>query len=134
VTILDTGPLVAFLDKNDPHHAWAKREMDLRPVPFLTCEAVLSEACFLLEAYGGQIGVMDMVSRGSLKPSFVLAQNTEAVKSLMTKYADLPMSLADACLVRMTEIADDPIVMTTDSHLGIYRRFGRQPIKTLLPG
>ena len=51
----------------------------------------------------------------------------------MDKYADVPMSFADACLVRMTEILPDPIVITTDADFRIYRRFSRQIVPSLLP-
>ena len=46
--LADTGPLVALINKRDRHHAWASDQATRLPAPFLTCEAVLSEACFLL--------------------------------------------------------------------------------------
>jgi predicted nucleic acid-binding protein len=53
--------------------------------------------------------------------------------NLIDKYDDVPMSLADACLVRMSELAADPLVLTTDADFRIYRRNGRQMIACLLP-
>ena len=57
----------------------------------------------------------------------------EAVLKLMHKYADVPASLADACLVRMTEVVDDPILLTTDGDFRVYRRHSRQAIPCVLP-
>lgn len=51
----------------------------------------------------------------------------------MRRYADVPMSLADACLVRMSELSDDASVLTLDSDFRIYRRLGRQAIPLLTP-
>ena len=52
----------------------------------------------------------------------------------MAKYHDIPMSLADACLVRMAELLPDPVVLTTDSDFAVYRRFGRRVVPYLSPG
>ena len=52
---------------------------------------------------------------------------------LIQKYSDVPMSLADACLVHMTEKLAAPLVLTTDADFRIYRRHGRQIIPCLLP-
>jgi predicted nucleic acid-binding protein len=52
---------------------------------------------------------------------------------LMEKYADVPMSLADACLVRMSEAASDAVILTTDRDFRIYRRHGRQVVPCLTP-
>ena len=57
----------------------------------------------------------------------------DAVIRLLQKYADVPMSLADACLVRMTEVYSDPVLLTTDSDFRIYRRHGRQTIPSVMP-
>jgi predicted nucleic acid-binding protein len=51
----------------------------------------------------------------------------------MEKYADVPMSLADACLVRMTEMVSDAVILTTDRDFQIYRRHGRQVVACLTP-
>jgi predicted nucleic acid-binding protein len=59
VVLLDTGPLVAALSRNDHAHAWAKSQFAALPAPFLTCEPVISEACFLLrQLRGGASGVL----------------------------------------------------------------------------
>jgi uncharacterized protein len=132
--IVDTGPLVAFLDTRDPRHAWAQETFNRFSLPLVTCEAVLSEACFVVgQATGRQNAVMGLVSRGVLAIDFRLASHFEAVRKLMTKYASVPMSLADSCLVRMTEIDTRASLVTMDSDFRIYRRNGRQAIPVVMP-
>jgi uncharacterized protein len=74
-----------------------------------------------------------MLRRRALVLSFDLGAELEPVLTLMDKYADVPMSLADACLVRMSETLPDPAVLTTDSDFKIYRRHSRQVVPCLLP-
>ena len=135
VVLADTGPIVAYLSGRDRHHAWAVGVFkQLRP-PLLTCEAVLSEAVFLLRlAPGGGDRVMDLVSRGVLEVRFDLHREVAAVTGLLRRYRSLPMDMADACLVRMSELHGDCVLLTVDSEFrDIYRRNGRQVIPTLLP-
>jgi len=132
--IVDTGPLVAFLNARDPHHAWARETFDTFRLPLVTCEAVLSEACFLVgRAKGGQNGILGLVSRGVVALDFHLLSEFEAVRKLMTKYASVPMSLADACLVRMTEIDARATLLTFDDDFRVYRRNGRQAVPVIMP-
>jgi predicted nucleic acid-binding protein len=135
VVLADTGPIVAFLNGRDRHHGWAVEAFrQLRP-PLLTCEAVLSEAVFLLRsAPGGGDCVMDMVKRGVIQLAFDLSGDVEAVSALRRRYRSLPMDLADACLVRMSELHADCALLTVDSEFrDVYRRNGRQSIPALLP-
>jgi predicted nucleic acid-binding protein len=135
VVLADTGPIVAYLNGRDRHHAWAVGELkQLRP-PLLTCEAVLSEAVYLLRATaGGGDRVLDMIGRGVLRARFDLQGEVTAVTGLLRRYRSQPMDLADACLVRMSELHADCAVLTVDSEFrDVYRRNGRQVIPTLLP-
>ena len=132
--LADTGPLVALINKRDRHHAWAADQATRLPAPFLTCEAVLSEACFLLQHMeGSPSDLLDLVARGVLRPSFDLREEIEPVQKLIKKYADQPMSLADACLVRMSEQIADSLVFTLDRDFSVYRRLGRRVIPTIAP-
>jgi predicted nucleic acid-binding protein len=135
VVLADTGPIVAYLNRRDRHHTWAVEVFkQLRP-PLLTCEAVLSEAVFLLRlAPGGGERVMELVSIGVLEVRFDLRREVPAVTGLLRRYRSLPMDMADACLVRMSELHGDCALLTVDSEFrDIYRRNGRQVIPTLLP-
>jgi predicted nucleic acid-binding protein len=137
VVLVDTGPIVAYLNGRDRHHAWAVSAFrQLRP-PLLTCEAVMSEAVFLLRsAPGGGDKVMDLARRGVVHVAFDLQGEVAAVSGLLRRYRSLPMDLADACLVRMSELQADCVLLTVDSEFrDIYRRNGRQVIPTLIaPG
>jgi uncharacterized protein len=134
-TLVDTGPIVAFLNRRDRHHGWAVETLAEIRAPLLTCEAVLSEAAYLVRRVaGGPEKVIELLTRGVLDTSFRLAAEATAVKKLLARYGDLPMDLADACLVRMSELHDDCRVLTIDSEFrNVYRRRGRQAIPTLMP-
>ena len=132
--LLDTGPIVAYLNERDQHHGWAVSVWNHLPPPLLTCDAVLSEACFLVETHGGSADwVMELVERGIVTSGFTLADHATRLRALLKKYRSTPMSLADACLVRMSELNPRHTVLTTDSDFRIYRRDGRHVIPTLMP-
>lgn len=132
--VVDTGPLVAFLSSRDRYHAWVTGVLDGIAPPLITCESVLSEACFLLQGVsGGAEAVFELLSRGLVKSTFRLDAEVDSVRRLMTKYSSVPMSLADACLVRMAELERDVVVLTLDSDFRIYRRHRRQTVPTLMP-
>jgi predicted nucleic acid-binding protein len=130
--LIDTGFLVALLSRRDMHHAWAAAQAAQHPPPWQTCEAVLSETFHLLGP-GGSSKLAALLERKAVIPSFAFARDQEPVLALIAKYAQVPISLADACLVRMTETLADPILLTTDSDFRIYRRHSRQAIPCLLP-
>lgn len=132
--LVDTGPLVAVLNANDEHHAWAREAFGRLPPPVFTCEAVLSEAQFLLTDRGGDpLAVLDWVRRGVINLAFEAEDEIERLMALQRSYGSLPMDFADACLVRMAELHPRSRVLTTDSHFRIYRRNGRQLIPLLAP-
>jgi predicted nucleic acid-binding protein len=132
--LVDTGPLTAWLNRSDAHHDWAKHQFARPRPPLTTSEAVLSEAVFLLHRAGESGGaVPQLVQRGVLQVAPVLQAEASAVTSLMRKYADIPMSLADACLVRLSELVPHAVVYTLDADFGVYRRKGRSVIPVLTP-
>lgn len=132
--ILDTGPIVAFLNKRDRYFSWANEVFKLLKPPVYTCDSVISEACFLLRnVEGGSIAVVELLERDLIVVDFDLASEIQAVKKLMSKYANVPMSLADACLIRMTEIEKGSQIITLDRDFNVYRRFGRQQVPVLMP-
>lgn len=133
-TIVDTGPLVAFFSKTDSHHAWATEQFTRVTTPLLSCEAVMSEVCFLLYAEGSNADhALKAVARGAIRLDFSLGAEIESVCRLMARYRDAGVSLADACLVRMSEIHPRCEVMTLDRDFLIYRREGRRTIPLIAP-
>jgi len=74
-----------------------------------------------------------LLRRGAVVLRFDLGHELAPVLDLMRKYRDVPMGLADACLVRMTEVLLGPVILTTDTDFRLYRRHSRQIIPVLLP-
>jgi uncharacterized protein len=132
--LIDTGPLVALLNRRDRYHRWARETLDAVEPPIFTCEAVLSEACFLLgSATGGQDAVLELIAKDIVRVDFQIDQEIAALRPMMKKFADIPMSLADACLVRMSELDPQSVIVTLDSDFRVYRRNRRQTIPTITP-
>lgn len=105
----------------------------LRP-PVITCEAVVTETIHLLSNYGqSPETIWQFFDRGVIELSFDLSVELESVAGLMRRYADVPMDLADACLVRMSELKPDCKILTVDRDFTFYRRFGRQVIPLISP-
>ena len=134
-TLVDTGPLVAYLDRRECHHDWAKTWFGGLREAALTCEPVITEACFLLRRSqpGTDLLLLDLVVQGRLVVDFDLGDEAEAVAALMSRYASVPMSLADACLVRMAEIHPNSRILTLDSDFRVYRKEERTPIEAIFP-
>jgi predicted nucleic acid-binding protein len=132
--LVDTSALVALWSPSERHHAWARTHWDRLMPPLLTCEAVLTEAAYLLSAYPRRLEAMRKAwRRGLLKLDFSAQDQRDPLRRLIDRYSDAPMSLADACLVRMSELHADCLVWTLDSHFEAYRRHGRQTIPVLMP-
>ena len=128
--VADTGLLKALLDRNDPFHLWAK---DIFPkhVPWITCEAVLTETVHLT---GAPQKVMQLVARGDLQVKFSAESEAQRLAELLDKYRDNGMELADACLVRMAELENSAVVFTLDrKDFSIYRKHGNQPVSCIFP-
>lgn len=132
--IIDAGPLVALVNARDGNHKWTVAQLERVASPMVTCESAVSEALFLLRAvHGGVAAIAGMLSSGGLRVDFSLTAEMATICALMIKYADVPMSLADACLVRMSEQFPKHRVMTFDSDFRQYRRNRRQSIPLLAP-
>lgn len=130
--LADASFLVSLLDRRDGYHKWASAVAAQYPPPWRTCEAALSEALYLLGPHG-KIAFAELLHRGALLVTFAFQPEREHVIALMKKYSEVPMSFADACLVRMSEIAANPIVLTTDTDFRIYRRHSRQSVPSIMP-
>jgi uncharacterized protein len=132
--LLDTGPLVSFLVPNASDHLWTLEQWKrLRP-PLLTCEAVLAEAAFLLKReHSDADALFALIERGAIRIGLSMQQEHADVRALMRRYRNRPMSLAHACLVRMSEMENAATVLTLDSGFLIYRRHGNRVIPVLMP-
>jgi predicted nucleic acid-binding protein len=132
--LVDMGPLVAYLDRSDQYHDWAKEEFMRLTRPLLSCEAAIAETLFLLRRGGIDAdALLNLIGRGVVVLEFSFATEIGAIQQLMKTYRNVPMSLADACLVRMAEIHEKSTVMTLDSDFMIYRKSRRKVISLLCP-
>jgi predicted nucleic acid-binding protein len=128
--VVDAGFLIALFIGRDSNHRWADHVARQHPPPWKTCEAAISETFHMV---GARDQYSMLLRRGAIVPAFHFNEATESVLRLMEKYADVPMSFADACLVHMSEVLPDPIVLTTDADFRVYRRSNRQVVPCVLP-
>ena len=132
--IVDAGPLVAYFKRDDLYHQWSREHLGSLQPPLYSCDAVISEACFLLrKTDSGVDRLMEFLERGIVTLDFSIRSELPALRKLLRRYRSIPMSLADACLVRMSELLKDPVIVTLDSDFTIYRRHRRQRIPLFMP-
>lgn len=100
----------------------------------LTCEPVLTEAAFLLKREGQEADpIFELLSRGVIQVPLSVQEEVADIRALMHRYRNRPMSLADACLVRLSELHPHAELFTQDSDFLIYRRHGNKVIPVLMP-
>jgi uncharacterized protein len=129
--ILDAGPLIAALNERDEHHTWACEVLERLGPPFYSCPEALAEAAAMTRRPSA---IVEMVRANEIILAFDLSAETDAVLRLLKKYTDREMDLADACIVRMTELIRDSHVITVDRQdFQIYRRNGRDRIPLIMP-
>ena len=132
--LLDTGPLVAFLNPREEHHLWAVDIFQRLNSLFITCESVLTEAFHLLaRSPHGAVRLSDFCRSGIVQIDFRLLDNMKSVDELIRKYRDVPMSLADACLVQLADQNRGAAVITTDRDFLVYRTKSRRHIPVISP-
>ena len=129
--ILDAGPLIAVLNKRDAHHRWARETLHRLGPPFYSCAEAMAEAAAMT---GKPAAIVEMIRAEEIILAFDLSAQTAGVLSLLKKYHDRDMDLADACIVRMTELIRDSQVITLDRNdFAAYRRNGRDFIPVIVP-
>lgn len=132
--IVDTGPLVAYFDRDSQYHGWVRDRFQELTDPLISCQPVLTEALFVLKRGGLDPDlVLALVERGDLVCDFDVRREITTLRRLLRKYRDLPATLADVCLVRMSELHRECSVFTLDRDFHVYRRNGRQSIPVISP-
>lgn len=126
--LLDTGPLVALLSRNDVNHARARQIFAECAPPFRCCEAVVAEACFLMRKVHatGPVDVAALGVRGVFSIAIAAQEHWADIAALLKKYADRPISLADACLIQCAEIHQEARIATFDSDFAVYKWAGKR--------
>ena len=131
--LLDTGVIVALLDRNDRFHKRCAATLEEIRRPLVTCEAVIAESCYLLrEIFGAPQAVLANITEGVFLLPFQLSQSATAVRAIMRKYADLPIDFADACLVHLAEQLRTGDILTLDSDFELYRWSRTQTFQLLV--
>jgi uncharacterized protein len=134
IVLPDTGPWVALHCRDDAFHGWARDQFAQITSPLMTCEAVVAETCFLLAHAGHDPAkALALIARGVVRVGMVLGDEITPAQALFERYDNVPASLADACLVRMSELYERCRVFTLDTDFHIYRHHGRKVIPLLSP-
>ena len=127
--IADTGFLVAYWSKKDAHHRWA-RSLTVT-APLRTCEAVLTEAAYLL---GTPEPVLQMLADGDLTADFQAEKHATDLLRWLNKFADLDPGFADACVVKLGELHPRAEILTTDrGDFSAYRTLAGKPLRCIFP-
>jgi predicted nucleic acid-binding protein len=134
LTLLDTGPLVALMDRSEEHHEWARATFTGLRLPLPTCQAVITETCFVLRHEPEPLAKFCRhVGRGDFVDAFDFATLAPRAMGLMERYANVPMSFADPCLVTLAEQSEEARVVTLDRDFLIYRRSDGRSVGILAP-
>ena len=128
--IADSGLLIAALDRGDEHHQWACRAFEEHQPPWFVCEPVLAEVS---ASIGTPIPVLEMLLAGDLEMAFQIEEHAPELLALVRKYRDQKMDLADACVVRMSELFDATVFTVDKKDFSIYRRHSRQKVPCVFP-
>ncbi|MGD0404535.1 MAG: PIN domain-containing protein [Candidatus Acidiferrales bacterium] len=132
--LLDTGVIVALLDRSESFHQACARAVREVEAPLVTCEAVITESCYLLRSLSGASGaVIENVAAGIFQVPFQLSRDTAGVRKVLQKYKDRKIDLADACLIRLADEFGTGDILTLDQDFAIYRWGKNKPFR-VLPG
>ena len=131
--LLDTGVIVALLDRSERYHTQCVEVLSELTGSLITCEAIIAEACYLLRALrGAPEAVVSNVGNGVFQIPIRLADQAVSVEKLLRKYRDVPMDLADACLVDLADRLDAGRILTLDRDFEIYRWRSRRKFELLV--
>ncbi len=132
-TLLDTGVIVALLDRDERHHRQCVEVVSDLIGPIVTCEAVIAEACYLLRRlHGAPEAVIENVATGVFQTPVRLVDHAVSIGKLLRKYRDVPMDLADACLVDLADHIDSGQILTLDRDFEVYRWRSRRKFDLLI--
>lgn len=131
--LLDTGVIVALLDRSEKRHKACAAAVQEVEAPLITCEAVIAESCYLLRSLAGASeAVVANVAAGIFQIPFQLSQEAAAVQQVLRKYRDRRIDLADSCLIHLADEFGTGDILTLDGDFSIYR-WGRNKAFRVLP-
>jgi predicted nucleic acid-binding protein len=130
---LDTGFIVALLDRSEQYHEQCAQLVTSLDTPLVTCEAVIAESCHLLRGLkGAPVAVLENVERGNFLVPYRVTENAARLRKLMSKYANVPMDFADACLVDVATEMRTGRILTLDHDFQTYRWGRNRPFDLLV--
>ncbi|HEY2118515.1 MAG TPA: PIN domain-containing protein [Candidatus Acidoferrum sp.] len=132
--LIDTGVIVALLDRSERQHEACAKLIKTIESPLLTCEPVIAESCYLLRKLpGAPATVVENVAAGIFQVSFQISTDTDGIRQRLRKYEDREIDLADACLIRMADQFGTGDILTLDKDFEIYR-WGKNKTFRIMPG
>jgi uncharacterized protein len=130
--LLDTGFIVALLDRSESFHKACARTIREVEVPLITCEAVITESCYLLRNLSGAPeAVIENIAAGIFQAPFQISRETAGVKQALRRYRDRKIDLADACLICLADQFGTADILTLDRDFKIYRWGKNKPFRML---
>jgi predicted nucleic acid-binding protein len=131
--LLDTGPIVALLDRSEALHQRCADVLHGLQSPLVTCEAVLTESCYLLRNLAGAPeAVLENVAAGIFQIPIHLSQEAPKIREILRKYRDRRIDLADACLIQLANEFESGEILTLDQDFAVYRWGRNKPFRMLL--
>lgn len=131
--LLDPGVIVSLLDRSERNHAVCVEAVEIATVPLITCEAVITESCYLLRRQAGAVeAILENVKTGVFQIPLRLSDAAATLQRLFRKYRDREMDLADACLVHLAGELETGDILTLDGDFEVYRWGANKPFHLLL--
>jgi predicted nucleic acid-binding protein len=131
--LLDTGVIVALLDRSERHHKSSVDALEAVAGPLVTCEAVIAESCYLLRSLqGASEAILENVGAGIFQIPFQLSRSASQIQRVLRKYKDREVDLADACLIHLATEFHAGEILTLDHDFEIYRWSGNKPFHLLI--
>jgi uncharacterized protein len=132
--LLDTGVIVALLDRSERFHMDCVQTLESLEQPLATCEAVIAESCYLLRGlHGAPETVLANVEQGIFQIPFQLNRAAAPIRAILRKYRDGPADLADACLIHLADELETGDILTLDSDFARYRWRRNRAFQMLIP-
>jgi predicted nucleic acid-binding protein len=133
--LLDTGVIVALLDRSEQHHKSCVGALEAITGPLVTCEAVIAESCYLLRSLpGAPEAILENVVSGTFQIPFKLSRSASQIQRVFRKYQDREVDFADACLIHLATELKTGEILTLDHDFEVYRWSVNKPFHLLIPG
>ena len=131
--LLDTSVIVALFDSTDANHDLCDAAIAELIQPFVTCEAVITEACYLLRKYPKAVeAILANIESGVFRIPLRLERSVSSIRTIQRKYADVPADFADVCLIQLADEIETGRILTLDAHFVQYRWRRNKPFELVI--